>query len=195
MLRACFRSLAITTRTPIYRPLLRNMSSEAAPKRAHSASPPPSIAPPVPSTSSATSPAAKRVKLDTGAEEAAPAAAEPAVAPTAPAAGADVKAAGQQKRNEANKNRNANKKGGKKHKGKPPKPGGVEEAGAFDVLELLGEARVKELEALERDWKKESEVEWGAGADGKEVEVRVVAMNAHGMYQLEREQHDRASQG
>ncbi|GAA5984269.1 hypothetical protein JCM10908_006117 [Rhodotorula pacifica] len=72
----------------------------------------------------------------------------------------------------------------RQRKGKAPKPGGVEEAGAFDVIELLGEERVKELQRLQeeegRDWTKEAEQEWGKGAEGKDVEVRVVGSNDYG---------------
>lgn len=72
----------------------------------------------------------------------------------------------------------------RQRKGKAPKPGGVEEAGAFDVIELLGAERVEELQRLQeeegRDWTKEAEQEWGKGPDGKDVEVRVVGSNDHG---------------
>lgn len=72
----------------------------------------------------------------------------------------------------------------RQRKGKAPKPGGVEEAGAFDVIELLGAERVKELQRLQeeegRDWTKEAELEWGKGPEGKDVEVRVVGSNDHG---------------
>jgi hypothetical protein len=70
-----------------------------------------------------------------------------------------------------------------KRKVKPPKPGGAEETGHFDVLTFLGSARVDELRALEElhgDGKKAAELEWGVGAEGKDVEVRILGMSAHG---------------
>ncbi|BGP24713.1 hypothetical protein Rt10032_c02g1181 [Rhodotorula toruloides] len=63
----------------------------------------------------------------------------------------------------------------RQRKVKAPKPGGVEEAGAFDVIELLGKKRVDELKRLEeeegRDWRVEAEKEWGKDKDGKDVEA------------------------
>jgi tRNA (uracil-5-)-methyltransferase len=72
--------------------------------------------------------------------------------------------------------------GGGAAKVKAVKPGGAEEAGAFDVVALLGRARVDELDAAssDRNWKKESEAEWGYGATGKDIEVDIVALNSHG---------------
>ncbi|GAA5925740.1 tRNA (uracil(54)-C(5))-methyltransferase [Sporobolomyces koalae] len=137
-------------------------------KRAHSP------APAVPSTSSATSPASKRVKLAT--EETAPVVATEA---SPLSVKQNRKIAGRS----ANNN-NQHQKGGRKSKVKAPKPGGVEEAGAFDVIELLGQARVNELQQLEReegkDWRKAAELEWGIGATGKDVEVKIVSINSHG---------------
>lgn len=67
---------------------------------------------------------------------------------------------------------------------KAPKPGGVEEAGAFDVVELLGAERVEELQKLEKeegtDWRKAAEEEWGNGPNGKDLEVKIVGINSHG---------------
>ncbi|KAM0749152.1 S-adenosyl-L-methionine-dependent methyltransferase [Meredithblackwellia eburnea MCA 4105] len=73
----------------------------------------------------------------------------------------------------------------KKKKSKPPKPGGAEETGAFDVLEWLGRERVQELEKWieeddEGDCCELAAKEWGKGKDGKEVEVEVVGLSAHG---------------
>ncbi|SCZ88347.1 BZ3500_MvSof-1268-A1-R1_Chr2-1g04351 [Microbotryum saponariae] len=79
---------------------------------------------------------------------------------------------------------NKNKQGKKKIKA--VKPGGAEEVGAFDVVEFLGPERVEALEEEAersgvRDWsRKEAEKEWGFGAEGKSVQVRVVGLNAHG---------------
>lgn len=70
---------------------------------------------------------------------------------------------------------------------KEVKAGGAEETGHFDVIELLGLDRVTEMKLLEeggKNWRKESEVEWGVGADGKDMEVRIVGMSAHGMSSL-----------
>lgn len=164
--------------------------SDAAllPKRAHSTSPPP----PAAAFTSTTSPLAKRVKLDLDPTPSAPAlpasVLPPGIETVAAAASAvpqnvdtpKVPGPAQKKRDQANKDRKNGNGKGRKLKGKPPKPGGVEEAGAFDVKELLGEVRVLEMDEMDRDWKKESEVEWGFGAEGKEIQVRVVGMNAHG---------------
>ncbi|SGY21528.1 BQ5605_C016g08249 [Microbotryum silenes-dioicae] len=79
---------------------------------------------------------------------------------------------------------NKNKQG--KKKTKAVKPGGAEEVGAFDVVEFLGPERVEALEEEAersgvRDWSRnEAEKEWGFGAQGKSVQVRVVGLNAHG---------------
>lgn len=86
------------------------------------------------------------------------------------------------------------KKGGKvnqkdnkayKRKVKVPKAGGAEETGHFDVLTYLGATRVDELRALEvtnGDGKRAAELEWGVGAEGKDIEVRIVGISAHGSY-------------
>ncbi|KAL8292128.1 hypothetical protein RQP46_001594 [Phenoliferia psychrophenolica] len=69
-------------------------------------------------------------------------------------------------------------------KPKPHKPGGAEETGQFDVVELLGKERVEEMDKAAqddgKDWRLEAEKEWGKAQDGKDVEVRVVGMSAHG---------------
>lgn len=70
-----------------------------------------------------------------------------------------------------------------KRKAKPPKPGGAEETSHFDTLRFLGSERVQELRALEEvhgDGKKAAEVEWGVGAEGKDVEVTIVGLSSHG---------------
>lgn len=75
--------------------------------------------------------------------------------------------------------------GKKGRKVKAPKPGGVEEAGAFDVLELLGKERVEEMQRMEaqgQDWRKEAEKEWGIGSTGKDVQVKIVGINSHGTF-------------
>lgn len=173
------RRLAFSSRTTRYSIM---SASTSLPKRAHSTSPPP----PTPSavaSASTTSPLAKRAKL---AGDDTPSAAQPELATPSAVVEAIVAATepavpsqGQQKKEQANKGRKG--KGGRKNaKGKAPKPGGVEEAGAFDVIEYLGAERVKELEEADRNWKKESEVEWGFGANGKDIEVRIVGMTSHG---------------
>lgn len=170
---------------------LPSMSAAAEPtKRALSNSPGPSAAP------SGTSPVSKKVKTDLDSDSV------PAPAPIATEAGeigattlpgqadepipapAPAPAAAPARQPKQAKSKAAKGKG--KKGGKPPKPGGAEETGYFDVVELLGQERVDELKALEeaeegaRNWKKEAEEEWGHGAEGKDVEVEVVGMSAHG---------------
>ncbi|GAA5892068.1 hypothetical protein JCM5296_004045 [Sporobolomyces johnsonii] len=145
-------------------------TAELAAKRVHSPSPPPPAAP----VSTATSPAAKRVKLTVEDPVSVPPNLIEQPASLAPAKPASTKA-------KPNQPKGKGKVRGRKVK--PPKPGGAEEVGAFDVIELLGEERVKELQKLEEegtDWRKEAEQEWGVGAEGKDVEVRVVDINSHG---------------
>jgi len=118
------------------------------------------------STTSATSPNSKRVKL--AVEE--PASALPNLI--------EVKEPVQQKKPKHSKPQER-----KARKVKAPKPGGVEEAGAFDVIELLGKERVEEMQKLEQEgknWRGEAEKEWGVGANGKDVEVKIVGINSHG---------------
>ena len=77
------------------------------------------------------------------------------------------------------------KKQRKGRKGKAPKAGGAEETGYFDTVELLGLERVQEMEARAeegREWRKEAEIEWGIGGEGRDIEVRVVGMSAHGAF-------------
>ncbi|BGP16307.1 hypothetical protein JCM10213_006463 [Rhodosporidiobolus nylandii] len=170
------------------------MSSEssAAPKRALSASPPPAASLP------STAPNAKRVKLDDagapalaiGADPAAPAAAVEASTTTAvleqakqpQPAGSSTKPRGGQQggKGGAKKVKLPN---GRKIKVKPPKPGGMEEAAAFDIVALLGKERVDELEGkITEGWNAYQEAvnEWGKDRDGKDVEVRVVGISDHG---------------
>lgn len=162
------------------------------PKRALSASPPPSA---LPASTIDLAPAAKRAKVETvdqslAAVPAAAAAVETGVVPSKVVPGVKAgtneaaTAVSRGKKDQANKNR----RNGKRTAGKVKavKPGGAEEAGAFDVVALLGQERVNELEASDRDWKKESEVEWGFGAGGKDLEVDIVALNSHGEMQLPR---------
>lgn len=187
-----------SARVPV---LARRMSapvptgSAAAPKRALSTSPPASSLPTAvtsstdPAATSSSDPAAKKVKLTVEdpvsvppnlVEEAAATTASETSFGTAvvdapkPAASSSSAAAGKSARKP------------RQRKGKAPKPGGVEEAGAFDVIELLGAERVKELQRLQeeegRDWTKEADLEWGKGPEGKDVEVRVVGSNDHGAY-------------
>ncbi|GAA5868134.1 hypothetical protein JCM3774_001031 [Rhodotorula dairenensis] len=165
----------------------------AAAKRALSTSPPPSLATSTVAAAgdaaalSGADPAAKKVKLTV--EE--PASVPPNLVevPTEAASTSDV----QQEGNDAAPGGTTAPAVGKtpakarkprQRKGKAPKPGGVEEAGAFDVIELLGAERVQELQQWHeeegRDWTKEAEQEWGKGPEGKDVEVRVVSSNDHG---------------
>lgn len=70
-----------------------------------------------------------------------------------------------------------------KRRVKPPKPGGAEETGHFDVLTFLGSARVAELRASEEtngDGKYAAEMEWGVGMEGRDIEVRILGISAHG---------------
>ncbi|GAA6012020.1 hypothetical protein JCM11491_000137 [Sporobolomyces phaffii] len=166
MLLRAFR--LTTSRLPLSIP--RYMSTPAIPaessnaaKRAHS--------PPPPSTSATTSTAApdpKRVKLSDAGD-----------ATAKSGEGLTVK----QNRKIAGRSNN-NGGGGRKSKVKAPKPGGVEEAGAFDVIELLGQERVDEMERLAKDegkdWRKAAEEEWGSGPKGKDLEVKIVGINSHG---------------
>lgn len=141
-------------------------------KRALSPSTTPTSAPVAPDT--------KRVKLSTDEVVAGSSTETSAAAPQLTA---------KQTRKVAGRSNNSNGKqgGGRKSKVKAPKPGGVEEAGAFDVIELLGAERVEELERLEKDegkdWRKAAETEWGSGPNGKDVELRIVGINSHGEFQ------------
>ena len=182
-------------------------SSASAPKRALSTSPPPTSSLPITASSSggavapaarAEESAAKKVKLTV--EEPAsvppnlveePANTESAAAEVQNARTTEVggdPAAPEAKASTTTTTKNGGKAARKprQRKGKAPKPGGVEEAGAFDVIELLGAERVKELQRLQeeegRDWTKEAELEWGKGPEGKDVEVRVVGSNDHGAF-------------
>ncbi|KAK4054428.1 tRNA(m5U54)methyltransferase [Microbotryomycetes sp. JL201] len=67
----------------------------------------------------------------------------------------------------------------KNQRTKAVKPGGAEEVGAFDVAALLGHDRVEEL-GNPREWYRKSLEEWGSGAQGKNVTVKVVDLNSHG---------------
>lgn len=138
------------------------MSTEPTAKRSLSASPPPPR---------------KEPKLEISSAAAQPAPAAPATGDVAdtPQSKTQVTAS-KQNRQQQGKNR----KGKRAGKVKAVKPGGAEEAGAFDVIALLGQDRVAELEESDRDWKKESEAEWGWGADGKDIEVKIVELNSHG---------------
>ncbi|GAA5948016.1 hypothetical protein JCM3765_007072 [Sporobolomyces pararoseus] len=137
------------------------------PKRALSPSAP---APSTSINSATTSPDSKRVKLDTDTKDDAP----------------KIELTAKQNRKIAGRSNNNNNGGskGRKSKVKAPKPGGVEEAGAFDVIELLGAERVAELERLEKeegkDWRKAAEEEWGNGPNGKDIEIKIVGINSHG---------------
>lgn len=182
-------------------------SSASAPKRALSTSPPPPPSLPTAVTSSSNDPAAKKVKLTV--EE--PVSVPPNLveAPVEPAAAVDEATAAVSETSsrtvvDASKPPAASSSSSaaaaavatgkaaprkpRQRKGKAPKPGGVEEAGAFDVIELLGAERVKELQRLQeeegRDWTKEAELEWGKGPEGKDVEVRVAGSNDHGAFFL-----------
>ncbi|KWU47153.1 hypothetical protein RHOSPDRAFT_28167 [Rhodotorula sp. JG-1b] len=178
-------------------------SSAAAPKRALSTSPPPTSSLPIAASSSggavapaarAEESAAKKVKLTVEEPASVPpnlveepantesAAAEVQNARTTEVGGDPAAPAAKASTTTTNGGKAARKP--RQRKGKAPKPGGVEEAGAFDVIELLGAERVKELQRLQeeegRDWTKEAELEWGKGPEGKDVEVRVAGSNDHG---------------
>lgn len=170
-----FRALRSTTsylplkRVPI---AVRLMSTPTnPPKRALSPSAP-ALSTSTSINSTTTSPDSKRVKLTTDVKEDAP--------KTELTAKQNRKIAG---RSNNNNNSNGGSKG-RKSKVKAPKPGGVEEAGAFDVVELLGAERVAELERMEKedgkDWRKAAEEEWGNGPNGKDIEIKIVGINSHG---------------
>ncbi|GAA6028273.1 hypothetical protein NBRC10512_003114 [Rhodotorula toruloides] len=148
--------------------------SSLPPKRPLSTSPPPPT-PPAAASAAAADPATKRVKLSVEDPVGVPPVlVEQPLPPNQPSTSA---------RPPASKRADAGSKARKprQRKTKAPKPGGVEEAGAFDVIELLGKARVEEMKRLEeeegRDWRLEAEKEWGKDKDGKDVEVRIVGMN------------------
>jgi hypothetical protein len=155
---------------------IRLMSASAPPtegnKRALSPSAPIST-----SINSTTSPDSKRAKLSSTSEDATASTPATSEAPTLTA---------KQNRKIAGRSNNNNGKqgGGRKSKVKAPKPGGVEEAGAFDVIELLGAERVEEMQKMEseegKDWRKAAEEEWGSGPNGKDVELNIVGINSHG---------------
>ncbi|KAK4056666.1 tRNA(m5U54)methyltransferase [Microbotryomycetes sp. JL221] len=88
----------------------------------------------------------------------------------------------QHNHNNNSKQTSAQRDNKKQHKGKAPKPGGVEEVGAFDIQLLLGNDRVEELQQLhsDKEWYKLALQEWNSGADGKNVKVRIVELNSHG---------------
>ncbi|KAM0791417.1 hypothetical protein ACM66B_005877 [Microbotryomycetes sp. NB124-2] len=80
----------------------------------------------------------------------------------------------------------------KLQKKKDVKPGGAEEVGSFDVVALLGSDNVQEL-GDSREWYKKSLDEYGSGAQGKNVTVRIVDINSHGdgLALLTAEGHDK----
>lgn len=181
MLKTAFRSANrhFTAKQPLtHAPqLLLRMSTPTDPsKRALSTSP-------GPSAPSGTSPIAKKIKTDIDASSLPSAAPIPVPASEITATTIPAETS-QPKPKPAPKQAKGRK--GRKGASKPHKPGGAEETGYFDVVELLGKARVEEMVALEeaevggRNWRRESEEEWGHGAEGKDVEVEVVGMSAHG---------------
>lgn len=157
------------------------------PKRALSHSPPP------PSTTSE-DPFSKRLKLELDTLSPVPTLASE-VAPVAEATASIAAPTGQQKHRADNRATKQSKgkggragKGKEKGKAKAPKAGGAEEAGYFDTIELLGKERVEELDRIEEEdedanyWRNKSTEEWGFGKDGKDIEVRIVGMSAHGEF-------------
>ncbi|GAA5824137.1 hypothetical protein JCM3770_001405, partial [Rhodotorula araucariae] len=155
------------------------MAANDALKRPHSTSPPPA---PAPAAAAAAHPDTKRVKLTV--ED--PVSVPPVLVETPLAAADDESQPAASSSSRAPLAVKAKQQARKPRvrKGKAPKPGGAEEAGAFDVLELLGEERVAELKRWQddegRDLTAEAEREWGKGADGKDLEVDVVGWNDHG---------------
>ncbi|GAA5856780.1 hypothetical protein JCM8547_008838 [Rhodosporidiobolus lusitaniae] len=165
-------------------------------KRAHSASPPPpaaaqSIAEAVPIQAADVSSKAKRVKLTVEepaavppnlVEEVVPAPAGPEASTSTPSTVAEGGKKGSNGAAQGKGKGKTRKVRGRKVK--PPKPGGAEEAAAFDIVELLGKERVKELERrMEEDgWDSYGEAvkEWGKDREGKDVEIRVVGISDHG---------------
>ncbi|GAA5895266.1 hypothetical protein JCM8208_005956 [Rhodotorula glutinis] len=159
------------------------MSAPAPAKRALSTSPPPPPAPPAAPQAAADHPDSKRVKLTVeDPVSVPPVLVEAPAAPSAAPAAADDGTAPRPRKPTHQHPKQPRKP--RQRKGKPPKPGGAEEAGAFDVVALLGEDRVAELTRLQqdegRDWAAEAEREWGRGAQGKDLEVQVVGWTDHG---------------
>lgn len=168
------------------RPAMSAPAPAAPPKRPLSTSPPPAAAaPPAAPAAAADHPDSKRVKLAVEDPVSVPpvlveqpvppsASATASASEPAPAAAAAVPSKAKQPRKP------------RQRKGKAPKPGGAEEAGAFDVIALLGQERVDELRRLQedeaRDWVAEAEREWGRGAEGKDLEVEVVGWTDHGAW-------------
>lgn len=194
----CPRYVAMSAPSP---PPSTTAAAASVAKRALSTSPPPP-APPAAAAEAAADPASKKVKLtvedpvsvppvlvETAVDASAPPneASSSTAEPSSAAAAPEVQA-GSSKATGKDAGGGGKARKPRQRKGKAPKPGGVEEAGAFDVLELLGAERVQELQRLQeeegRDWAKEAEEEWGKGAEGKDVEVRVVGSSDHGALPL-----------
>lgn len=185
MLSRAVRPLVLA-RTPLYR---LSMSADQAPKRAHSTSPPPPASPSAVPPTAVESAAAKRVKLTV--EE--PASVPPNLIETPIVAGKASTSEPAKKKEgtsngkpapaSGNKPKRIKTANGKRFKVKPPKPGGAEEAAAFDIIELLGQAKVEELKQKEVEgWSAYNEAvkEWGKDKEGKDLEVRVAGISDHG---------------
>ncbi|GAA6034092.1 hypothetical protein JCM8097_000691 [Rhodosporidiobolus ruineniae] len=181
------------------------MSADAPLKRLHSASPPPPAPPAVPDAAAAAAenPLTKRVKLsvedpvavppnlvETPVEASSSSAAGAAEASTSTSAVVEeppkeekrTGSSTKPKRKDAPSHKKMRKVRGRKIK--PPKPGGAEEAAVFDIIELLGAERVKELERKQEEdgWDAYEEAikEWGKDKAGRDMDVRVVGINDHG---------------
>lgn len=153
---------------------LAKMSTESTAKRLLSTSPPSSAGPRPTSP-----PPAKKSKLEHPILD--------AILPPSPAPPATTPAAlppTQEIGNPPAKALNGKGKGkGRAKKGKPSKPGGAEETGYFDTVELLGKDTIEAMQAQEDvDWCGAAIVEWGIGPNGKEATVRVIGMSAHGLW-------------
>lgn len=186
---------------PIYR-----MSSTSLPiKRALSTSPPPSttsipttlIDPTtsIPSTTSKTDevPLTKRVKLDDTTISTNTTISSTSILPSPSSIIASTStstSASTSTSTKAKPAQNPNKQNKNKQKKSIIKPGGLEETAHFDIITLIGLERFNELKELELtgagndgnkiNWRKESDLEWGGGAEGKDIEVRIIGISAHG---------------
>lgn len=182
MLARAARSLVRSATVPPRQlaPAAMSAPAPAPAKRALSTSPPPP--PPAAPQAAADHPDSKRVKLTV--ED--PVSVPPVLVetPAAPAPAGDSATAAPPRPPKPTHHHPKQPRKPRQRKGKPPKPGGAEEAGAFDVVALLGEERVAELTRLQqdegRDWVAEAVREWGQGKEGKDLEVQVVGWTDHG---------------
>lgn len=62
------------------------------------------------------------------------------------------------------------------------KPGGLQETASFDISLLLGKETVDKMLALKpaKEWRKSAEEAFGFGQSGKDVELTIQSLSAHG---------------